>query len=148
MRIISVRCISLCFRSKKRWRATLLLPACIRFCQSVGTIIFKLRLTTSVTCSISILQTFRYGVTTSHLRPAFRSVFISQRIRYARACFSYKWFILRAVRLSNKLLGQGGVKERLHSSLRNFCDWYINLIKQYEIPLSRMLQYILKEDHI
>ena len=47
-------------------------------------------------------------------------VFISQLIRYAMACPSYECFILRAVRLSNKLLGQGYVKEHLRSSLRNF----------------------------
>ena len=42
--------------------------------------------------------------------PAY-GVFISQLIRYARASSSYECFILRAVRLSNKLLGQGYVKE-------------------------------------
>ena len=47
-------------------------------------------------------------------------VFTSQLIRYARACSSSECFILRAVRLSNKLLGQGYVKERLRSSLRKF----------------------------
>ena len=47
--------------------------------------------------------------------PAY-GVFISQLIRYARACSSYESFILRAMRLSNKLLGQGYVKERLKSS--------------------------------
>ena len=49
--------------------------------------------------------------------PAY-GVFISQLIRYARACSSYGCFILRATRLSNKLLEQGYVKERLKSSLR------------------------------
>ena len=38
--------------------------------------------------------------------PAY-GVFISQLIRYARACSSYECFILRAMRLSNKLLGAG-----------------------------------------
>ena len=51
--------------------------------------------------------------------PAY-SVFISQLIRYARACSSYGCFILRATRLSNKLLEQGYVNERLKSSLRKF----------------------------
>ena len=51
--------------------------------------------------------------------PAY-GVFISQLIRYARACSSYECFILRAMRLSNKLLGQGYAKERLKSSLRKF----------------------------
>ena len=42
-------------------------------------------------------------------------VFISQLIRYARACSSYGCFILRATRLSDRLLEQGYVKERLKS---------------------------------
>ena len=48
--------------------------------------------------------------------PAY-GVFISQLIRYARACSSYECF-LRAARLSSKLLGQGYVMERLKSSLK------------------------------
>ena len=69
-------------------------------------------------------------------------------IRYARACSSYECFILRAMRLSNKLLGQGYVKERLKSSLRKFYGRYGDLTKQYEVPLSRMLHDILDDDHI
>ena len=79
--------------------------------------------------------------------PAY-GVFISQLIRYARASSSYECFILRAVRLSNKLLGQGYVKERLRSSLRKFYGRYGDLIKQYEVPLSRMLHDILDDDHL
>ena len=74
--------------------------------------------------------------------------FISQLIRYVRACSSYECFILRAMRLSNKLLGQGYVKERLKSSLRKFYGRYGDLTKQYEVPLSRMLHDILDDDHI
>ena len=70
--------------------------------------------------------------------PAY-GVFISQLIRYARTCSSYECFILRVVRLSNKLLGQGYIKERLKSSLREFYGRYGDLTKQYEVPLSRML---------
>ena len=79
--------------------------------------------------------------------PAF-GVFISQLIRYTRASSSYECFILRALRLSNKLLGQGYVKERLRSSLRKFYGRYGDLIKQYEVPLSRMLHDILDDDHL
>ena len=61
-------------------------------------------------------------------------VFISQLIRYTRTCSSYECFILRAVRLSNKLLGQGYVKERLNSSLRKFYGRYGYLTKQSESP--------------
>ena len=71
--------------------------------------------------------------------PAY-GVFISQLIRYARACSSYECFILRAMRLSNKLLGQGYVKERLKSSLRKFYGRYGDLTKQYEVPLSGMFK--------
>ena len=79
--------------------------------------------------------------------PAY-GVFVSQLTRYARACSSYECFILRAVRLSNKLLGQGYVNERLRSSLRKFYGRYGDVIKQYEVTLSQMLYDILDEDHI
>ena len=59
---------------------------------------------------------------------------ISQLIRYARACSSYECFILRAVCLSYKLIGQGYVKERLKSSLRKFYGRCRDLTKQYEVP--------------
>ena len=79
--------------------------------------------------------------------PAY-GVFISQLIRYARACSSYGCFILRATRLLNKLLEQGYVKERLKSSLMKFYGRYRDLIKQYEVSLSHMLNDILWPDHI
>ena len=61
------------------------------------------------------------------LPPLAYGVFISQLIRYARACSSYECFILRAARLSSKLLGQGYVMERLKSSLRKFYGRYGDL---------------------
>ena len=81
------------------------------------------------------------------ISPAY-GVFISQLIRYARACSSYGCFILRATRFSNKLLEQGYVKERLKSSLRKFYGRYGVLIKQYETSVSQMLNGILWPDHI
>ena len=53
--------------------------------------------------------------------PAY-GVFISQLIRYTLACSSYECFILRARRLSSKLLKQGYLEERLKSSFRKFWD--------------------------
>ena len=79
--------------------------------------------------------------------PAY-GVFSSQLIRYARACSSYECFILRAVRLSSKLLRQGYVVERLKSSLRKFYGRYGDLIKHYEVSLSKMLHDFLGHDHI
>ena len=139
LRIISVRCIPLSLRSKTRRRATLLLPTWICSWQSVGTVNFVLLFTTNVTISISILLTFRSWVATSHLRPPM--AFLSHNSYH-------QCFILRAMRLSNKLLGQGYVKERLKSSVRKFYGRYGDLTKEYEVPLSRMLHDILDDDHI
>ena len=102
--MISVRCILLSFRSKTRRRATLLLPTWIYACQSVVTVNFALPLMTSVTIFISILQTLPFLSINIPSSLAY-GVFISQLIRYARACSSYKCLILWAVRYSNKLLG-------------------------------------------
>ena len=77
--------------------------------------------------------------------PAY-GVFISQLIRYARACSSYECFILRARRLSSKLLKQGYLAERLKSSFRKFYGRYGDLIQQYEVSLLRMLIDILVLD--
>ena len=77
--------------------------------------------------------------------PAY-GVFISQLIRYARACSSYECFILRARRLSSKLLKQGYLVERLKSSFRKFYGRYGDLIEQYGVTLSRMLNDILTLD--
>ena len=77
--------------------------------------------------------------------PAY-GVFISQLIRYARACSSYDCFILRARRLSSKLLKQGYLGERLKSSFRKFYGRYGDLIEQYGVTLSRMLNDILTLD--
>ena len=79
--------------------------------------------------------------------PAY-GVFISQLIRYmyARACSSYDCFILRASRLSSKLLKQGYLVERLKSSFRKFYGRYGDLIEQYGVTLTRMLNDILTLD--
>ena len=77
--------------------------------------------------------------------PAY-GVFMSQLIRYARACSSYECFILRARRLSSKLLKQGYLVERLKSSFRKFYGRYRDLVEQYGVTLSRMLNDILTLD--
>ena len=48
-----------------------------------------------------------------------------------------------AMQLSNKLFEQGYVKERLKSSLKKFDGRYGDLMKQYAVPLSQMLNDIL-----
>ena len=74
--------------------------------------------------------------------------FISQLIRYARTCSSYECFILRARRLSSKLHKPGYLMERFKSSFRK-CDCrYGDLIQQYEVSLSWMLNDILTLDQL
>ena len=79
--------------------------------------------------------------------PAY-GVFISQLIRYARACSSYECFIMRARRLSSKLLKQGYLVERLKLSFRKFYGRYGDLVEQYGLTLSRMLNDILTLDQL
>ena len=74
--------------------------------------------------------------------PAY-GVFISQLIRYARASTKYTDFTLRARRLSDKLLSQGYVCDRLTSSLRKFYGRYGELVIHYDVPLSRMVDDIM-----
>ncbi|KAK3090424.1 hypothetical protein FSP39_011756 [Pinctada imbricata] len=63
--------------------------------------------------------------------------------RYARASTKYTDFVLRARRLSDKLLSQGYVCDRLTSSLRKFYGRYWELVIHYDVPLSRMVDDIL-----
>ena len=111
------------------------------------TVSCELPFTTNLTISTSISQPFRSWVAIFHLRQPM--AFLSHSvIRYARVCSSYECFILRAARLSSKLLGQGYIKERLKSSLRKVHGRSGDLIKHYEVSLSQILHDILGHDHI
>ena len=147
LKMIWIRCIPLSLRLKTRRRATPLLP----------TWIYSFRSRVTVSCALFFYDKrddFDFHFTnlpflSSNIpsSPAY-GVFISQLIRYARSCSSYECFILRAARLTSKLLGQGDVMERLKSSLRKFYGRYGDLIKHYEVSLSQMLHDILGHDHI
>ena len=88
-------------------------------------------------CVVTLYE-FSVGVGTLLIRLSkFSSrLSISQLIRQSRACSSYECFILRARRLSSKLLKQGYVVERLKSSFRKFYGRYWDLIKKYEVTLT------------
>ena len=95
--------------------------------------------------SISTSQTFLSWVVIFHLRRPM-------------ACLSLNLYdtpglaphmnvsLLRARRLSSKLLKQGYLVERLKSSFGKFYSRYGDLIQQYEVTLSRMLNDILTLD--
>ena len=69
--------------------------------------------------------------------PAF-GVFISQLIRYARACSSYSDFLDRGVLLTEKLLKQGYDQIRLESSLRKFYGRHHELVDRFNISASQL----------
>jgi hypothetical protein len=71
------------------------------------------------------LSTFIFYIHCSNtpLSPAY-GVYVSQLIRYARACFAYEDFSKRGRLLTNKLMLQGYNESRLKSSFRKFYGRY------------------------
>ena len=69
--------------------------------------------------------------------PAY-GVYMSQMIRYARACCDYVDFKNRGILLTNKLLKQGFAEERLKSSLRKFYGRHHELVDCYDISISQL----------
>ena len=72
------------------------------------------------------------------LSPSY-GVYISQLIRYARACSSYGDFVDRLSHLSCKLLKQGYLRERLVSTFKRFFGRYHELIDKYDTSLKQMI---------
>ena len=70
--------------------------------------------------------------------PAY-GVYISQLIRYARACTLYTDFTCRGKALTVKLLEQGYVKNRLKVYCRKFFGRYIDLKRPYQVSLTQLL---------
>ena len=138
-------------RSKTRQRATLcFLPGFT----SVDREVRSLHTSISDKCDDFSFHIIKFLFMSSNIptSPAY-GVFMSHLIRYARACSSYGCFILRAMRLSNKLLEKGYAKERYKIVIeeykkRKFHGRYGDLIKQYEVSLSQILTDILWTDHI
>ena len=69
--------------------------------------------------------------------PAY-GVYISQLIRYSRACDIYIDFIDRARLLTQKLLNQGFVVPKLQSSLLKSYGCHHDLVERYDKTVSKM----------
>ena len=67
--------------------------------------------------------------------PAY-GVYISQLIRYYRACGSYQDILNRGLLLTNKLLNQGFLLVKLKSSLRKLHGRHHDLVDHYGIAVS------------
>ena len=67
--------------------------------------------------------------------PAY-GVYISQLIRYSRACGSYQDFLDRGLLQTRKLLSQGFLLVKLKSSLRKCYGRHHDLVDRYGISVS------------
>jgi hypothetical protein len=65
-------------------------------------------------------------------------VYLSQRIRYSRACGSYQDFLDRGLLLTRKLLNQGFPLVKLKSSLRKIYGRHHDLVDRCGISVSQM----------
>ena len=86
----------------------------------------------------SSIVNFPYLCSNIPASPAY-AVYISQLIRYARACSTYDKFLVRGNLLTNKLMSQGFQLSRLQAAFRKFYGRYNDLICPYNLSLGRML---------
>jgi hypothetical protein len=70
--------------------------------------------------------------------PAY-GVYISQLIRYTRACSAYDQILVRGSLRTNKLMSQEFQMSRLQAAFRKFYDRYNDLIYPYNLSLGHML---------
>ena len=85
---------------------------------------------------------FPYLCSNIPLSPAY-GVYISQLIRYARACHAYDNFLKRGRLLTRKLMLQGYNESRLKSSFRKFYCRYNDLVCDYKLSLRHMLNDLI-----
>ena len=69
-------------------------------------------------------------------------VYISQLIRYSRACSECEDFPNSAIYLTNRLLSQGFIKSRLQCSFRKFFGRHHDLTLPYNVSVSTMIQNV------
>ena len=70
--------------------------------------------------------------------PAY-GVYVSQLIRFARACKSYEDFLARALLMTSKLLNQGYLRTRLIATYKKFYGRHHDLIDKYNMSISQMI---------
>ena len=70
--------------------------------------------------------------------PAY-GVYISQLLRYSRACNSYEDFRVRHSLLAQKLVRQGFSESRLVKSFKKFYGRYGDVVSKYDLSVSQMM---------
>ena len=73
------------------------------------------------------------------LAPPAYGVFVSQLIRYARACSLYHDFIWRARQLPTKLLTRGYLKPRLVSTIKKFYGRHYQRVASYTVSVTQFI---------
>ena len=76
--------------------------------------------------------------------PAY-SVYVSQLIRYARACSNYQDFMGCGKVLTTKLLSQGYQKTKLVATLK-FYGRHYDLVNTYNVAVSRIVSDVFAND--
>ena len=84
-----------------------------------------------------LLVNFPFICSNFSAAPAY-GVYISQLLRYSRACCSYQYFLERGLLLTRKLLNQGFLLVNLKSSLRKFYGHNHDMVDRYGISVSQM----------
>ena len=77
--------------------------------------------------------------------PAY-GVYVSQLIRYARACSNYQDFMERGKVLTIKLLSQGYQKSKLVATLKKFYGRHHDLVNPYNVAVSRIVSDVFAND--
>ena len=92
---------------------------------------------TNVMTSISSIVNFPFLCSNIPASPAY-GAFVSQLIRYGRACSHYRDFLQRSRLLANKLLTQGYCKPRLIKALKTFYGRHHGIVDKFDVSVSRI----------
>ena len=77
--------------------------------------------------------------------PAY-GVYVSQLIRYARACSNYQDFMERGKVLTTKLLNQRYQKSKLVATLKKYYRRHHDLVNTYNVAVSRIVSDVFATD--
>ena len=88
-----------------------------------------------------LFQIINYPYLSSNIpsAPAY-GVYISQLLRYCRACSSYDDFRVRHTSLALKLVRQGFSESRLARSFKKFYGRYGNMVSKYDTSVTQMMR--------
>jgi hypothetical protein len=86
----------------------------------------------------SSIVNFPYLCSNIPASPAY-GVYLSQLIRYGRACSAYDQFLLRSNLLTKRLMSQGFQMSRLQTAFRKSYGRYNDLIYSYNLSVGHML---------